>query len=247
MSVSSIPISLIYKNFLRLLCPGIDSADTGCSPRKFCSWETIKCNQLLLIRLVYINVVNWVASDFKCHIAWACYWEVFVLAIMINTDHFLFQGGGGKERPQQYWVRSRRSECYHWKWKWAQESKDLPSLAQNLFFWAEGTDPVDSIFLTWKWQAHVTKTQHYCHSSWKHIKLLCFSQDCSLFPAEGALIYWFSDDHVKLARSKIKRFWIGTLMSSCIHFYRWYLLKARVNYEIGTNSVLDFSVLIYRN
>ena len=117
----------------------------------------------------------------------------------------------------------------------------------RLSFRAEGTDPVDSIFLTWKRQAHVTKTQHYCHSSWKHIKLLCFSQDCSLFPAEGALIYWFSDDHVKLARSKIKRFWIGTLMSSCIHFYRWYLLKARVNYEIGTNSVLDFSVLIYRN
>ena len=47
----------------------------------------------------------------------------------------------------------------------------------------------------------------------------------------GALIilmFWW---HVKLARSRIKRFWIGTktMMSSCIHLYWWYLLKARVN------------------
>ena len=73
----------------------------------------------------------------------------------------------------------------------------------------------------------VTKTQHYCHScSSEHILLLCF------FLATGGvliiLMFWWNP--LNYPDPRIKRFWIGTnSMSSCIHLYWWYLLKARVN------------------
>ena len=167
--------------------------------------------------------MDWVVSDIKCRCN-----RVSQFHHHHWTDHLLFQGGGGEERPQQYWVKVTSDESVCWIQRPANvgayissflkptnhrsEPRDKSSWLANLSLKVAVALPRHSIIVTVEDQS-------------------TFSFYASLFLATGGvliiLMFWW---HVKLMRSRIKRFWIGTnSMSSCIHLYWWYLLKSRVN------------------